>query len=178
MANCDSPECLQALARLQEARNRILSLCSIIEQLRGDQSSKRALMAGLLLAMLALLAALAWALSIPFPLSLIAIIPIAAALAALVIWWGILAGQVSSIEGQISDVQLSLSEARNGFSNAVSEVMATCDPECWDLVDFDQPECPSDEDKARSARRRSCQGCGGESGTQPREDQTTREAAE
>jgi hypothetical protein len=38
-----------------------------------------------------------------------------------------------------------LQEARNGFSNAVSEVMATCDPECWNLVDFDQPECPLKE---------------------------------
>jgi hypothetical protein len=145
MANCDSPECLQALTRLQEARNRILSLCSIIEQLRADQESRRATMTSLMLAILATLAALVWVLTLPFPFDLIAGIAVGIVLAGLLIAWSVLLSQVNNLEKEISEIQLSLSEARNGFSNAVSEVMATCDPECWNLVDFDQPECPLKE---------------------------------
>lgn len=44
-----------------------------------------------------------------------------------------------------------MSAARAEFDNAVAEVMATCDEDCWELVDFDQPLCPQSQETQAGA---------------------------
>jgi hypothetical protein len=138
MANCDSQECVQALMKLQAARNLILSLCSQLEQLRASAASFDALVkmfmdiAKLMLA-LALAAAAIPVLGLLWAAAFLILALIATAMAA---YFG---SKSALINGQIKDVEDALVDARNAFTNAATEVMAACPQECWE--ELNQPSC-------------------------------------
>jgi hypothetical protein len=139
MAECDSQECVQALTRLQNARNAILSLCSELEQLRASAASFDALMKAMLAVASAMLALAAAALTIPILgwIAAAVFFAIAAVFAGLAVYFATRSG---IINGQINQLENDLSAARQTFSNAAAEVMATCPQECWG--DLNQPSCP------------------------------------
>lgn len=175
MAECDSPECLQALARLQDLRNRILTICSRIEQFQALADNYRAL-ALMFAAMAALLLAAGLAMVLN-PLTLIAGVATLITAGVLFLVSGLFAILAIQATNRMTKAQQDLLDARGEFSSAVQEVMATCDPECWDLADFDQPECPGSDKAARSGRTRTRRGCSGDCTGQPQEDRSTGEAA-
>ena len=143
MANCDEGECAQALARAVQARNRILSICSELDQIRKDQSAHRAL-ALALVAIAGLMAGVAMALlALPWPFNLLAAIPAAIALG-LLIAFGVQMGIVASLQKAAIDAVQRLGAARAEFDAAVATVMDECDAECWELVDLDQPACDAE----------------------------------
>lgn len=141
MADCDSQECINARMAFQAAKNKILSLCSQIKQLRADLESKnkqadnaRNFMLALLLLAAALAAFLPW----PFSLFVTGGVLLAAAILA-----GVMIGfliQANNIEADISKLQEELVAARKAFDKAVADVMKACGPDCWD--DLNQPPCP------------------------------------
>jgi hypothetical protein len=139
MTTCDSQECIQALTRLQLAKNEILSLCSQLEQLRASAASFDSLVK-LFLAIASAMLITAGALS-TIPIIgwiLAAVFVILAAIATAMAAY--FASRSALINGQINDLEKELAAARDAFANAVAEVMATCPPECWG--ELDQPTCP------------------------------------
>lgn len=150
MGKCDEGECLQALTRLQAARNRILSLCDLITQLRADQEAHRAMVKlyEMTLLLLAGLGAWAWFL-LPPPLNGIGVAVLALTAIGVLIALVVQQNAIARLELLIIDTNQNLLTARSDLDSAVAEVMATCDPECWSLVDMDQPACPADEAVAR-----------------------------
>ncbi|MBN2624808.1 MAG: hypothetical protein JXA83_15625 [Acidimicrobiales bacterium] len=143
MANCDEGECAQALARAVEARNRILSICSELDQIRKDQSAHRALAMLLVAAAVMMLAAALALLTLPWPFNLLAAIPAAVA-AGLLIAFGVQMGIVASLQQAAIDAVQRLGAARAELDAAVATVMDECDAECWALVDLDQPACDAE----------------------------------
>lgn len=142
MADCDEPECLQALTRLQLARNRILSLCDLITQLSDAQSRHRALVAAFSTIALALAGTIAVIMTfVPFPFNLIAAAAVAAALIAVLVAMALQFAQIAHIEADIQRAQQDLATARAEFDSAVAEVMANCDEDCWEDLDLNQPSC-------------------------------------
>lgn len=138
MAECDSPECIQALTRLQQKKNAILSLCDQLSQLRASAASFDSIMKAML-AMAGVLITLGTA---------AATIPILGWIAALILYamaavfLGLalyFATRSALVKGQITQLENELAQARNAFDNAVAEVMATCPQECWG--DLNQPKC-------------------------------------
>ena len=137
-SQCDSPECVQAHKHLQDARNKVLSLCSQLEQLRASAAGFDSLMKAMLAlatGMLALAAAVAaipvlgWIVAAPF-------LALALVFLTLAVYF---ATRSALINGQIHDLEQQLAAAQNEFTNAVSEVMASCPPECWG--DLNLPTC-------------------------------------
>lgn len=136
---CDTPECSQALARLQAARNAILRLCSQITQLRASAASFDLLMKAMLAVATIMVAIGTAALAIPFLGAIVAAIfyGIAAVFAGLAAYF---AARSGIINGQISALEEELVAAREAFDKAVADVMANCPSECWGVLD--QPACP------------------------------------
>lgn len=137
-AQCDSPECVQALKHLQNARNKVLSLCSQLAQLRASAAGFDSLMKAMLAVATGMLAVAAAVGAVPL-LGWIAAAPflaLAAVFLALAIYF---ATRSALINGQISDLEQQLVAAQNQFNDAVSEVMANCPPECWG--DLNMPAC-------------------------------------
>lgn len=138
---CDTPECSQALARLQAARNAILSLCSQISQLRASaaildsQARTWGTLAGVFLA----LAAAAIGIPIPILNWVIAALLLAAALTFAIIAINF-AARLGEVNRQITALLEELVAAREAFDKAVTDVMANCPSECWGILD--QPTCP------------------------------------
>jgi hypothetical protein len=132
---CDTPECSAAIARLQAARNRILSLCDRLSQLRASASSFNALAASML-AIAGVMAGLGTAV-LPNLIAAIAFWIAAALFAGLAVYFAVRSG---IINGQINDVEQEMVAAREEFDKAVTEVMKNCPSECWGVLD--QPLCP------------------------------------
>ena len=122
---CDTPECSQALARLQAARNAILSLCSQISQLRASaaildsQARTWGTLAGVFLA----LAAAAIGIPIPILNWVIAALLLAAALTFAIIAINF-AARLGEVNRQITALLEELVAAREAFDKAVTDVMA------------------------------------------------------
>jgi hypothetical protein len=143
MAACDDPECLQALQALQLARNEILALCELIRQLDADIARHRALLAVYVLLELALLGTLTAIITFAPPilkeiLAAVVLIAMAAVLVAI----GFQLNLIAKAQQAIARAVATMNAARTAFDNAVAQVMATCDRECWASVDLDQPACP------------------------------------
>ena len=143
MANCNEGECGQALARVVEARNRILSICSELDQIRKDQSAHRALALVLLASAMMMLGAALALLALPWPFSLLAAIPAAIA-AGLLVAFAVQLGIVANLQQRAIDAFQRLGAARAELDAAVATVMDECDAECWELVDLDQPPCEAE----------------------------------
>ena len=143
MANCDEGECAQALARAAQARNRILSICSELDQIRKDQSAHRALALALAAAAALMVGVVLALLSLPWPFNLLAAIPAVIALG-LMIAFGVQMGIVASLQQAAIDAVQRLGAARAELDAAVATVMDECDAECWELVDLDQPVCDAE----------------------------------
>lgn len=138
MAECNDPECVQARTRLQDARNKILALCSLLDQLRKTASSWNTAIAALLAAAAALAVAAAQALAVPI-IGIFAAIALLVTAGLLLILAATFAVIAAGIRSQISDAEKELAAANAAFANAVAEVMASCPPECWEGLD--QPQC-------------------------------------
>jgi hypothetical protein len=52
--------------------------------------------------------------------------------------------QVARLERMAIEAHQRLTAERAAFDNAVAEVMAACDAECWGLVDLSQPPCSAE----------------------------------
>ncbi|MBV7326988.1 hypothetical protein KFU94_01745 [Chloroflexi bacterium TSY] len=137
-AECNSPECVQARMRLQAARNKILSICSKLDQLRKSLSSWNTAIAVLLGVISALVIAAGSVFPIPVvgPFAAAFLLGVAGLLLLLV---GLFALFANNLRTQVSDAERELAAANDAFANAVEEVMATCPPECWEGLD--QPRC-------------------------------------
>ncbi len=175
MAECDDPECLQALERLQELRNLILTICSRIDQLNIIASNMRAVALALIVAGMALVGVAIALFTNPFTAPG-GIALLAAALAMLLLAAGLLA-RANGINGDIAEASQYLLDLRGQYTSAAAEVMQTCDPECWDLVDLNQPDCSSANRSRSAARTSPGQGCCGEDHTQTTADPGNKEAA-
>lgn len=136
---CDTPECSQAIGRLQAARNRILSLCDRLTQLRASAASFDLLMKAMLAISAAMLALAVASLTVPVLGWVAGVIfgAIATTFLAAAIYF---AARSGIINGEITAVELEMVAAREEFDKAVLEVMANCPSECWGVLD--QPLCP------------------------------------
>ncbi len=138
MADCNDPECVQARIRLQEARNTILAICSVIEQLEAVAKRINTTIAAISAAILGLLLVLDKVWQVPVVGQILgwALVAAIGILTGLLLGFMIVASQLSS---QLKAEREKLAAANEAFANAAAEVMAACPPECWE--DLDQPQC-------------------------------------